>query len=879
MAKNPGELQVDITVKGDSNALAKLAVVEAGLKKVASSTEDHLKPLKGVVDEWDNLTDALGPATRVLGAAATGFAVVGAAVVGTGAALFAAAKQAADTGSLYVDLSEKTGLSAKTLSALDFAAQQTNSTIEDLAQGVVFFEKQIAAATRGSKEAKDALERLGIDPQEAIKDFEGALAKAFKTIYDAPEGIAKTTLSIDAFGRSGANLKGIIDAAQGSIPDLIKRAEELGVVFSERDAKAADEFGDNLSILTMVAKGAVNTFGKELFPVFIKGIQDFTKFLKDNKETFKGWGTETANVIRAIKAGFQAERPAIVREVESIGIEILKVVSGIKAIELAWKGLNIAGSQSIGEGVKQTQEQLQNPVGENNTAPIDEQTLREEAEKKRKEFEQERLKTLEMQLSEAKRLRESALGHIKDVLEKTGEVSKTAWQIYTDADRDAYATELELSRQRTMLRLQETDDELTKQEVIKQLLFERNSIYAQTKKRNDDLIKSLTQDSIQSQVAAAQQSIRLAEATSAKEIAALVATGATQEAITNLQIEKETDLFAKKKELLEREKILRANNANEVRRIENELQVLSEQRAKFDLEQEEKIFQARVKDLNKLVEISEKAKDNLMNLPLVGQGIAAQPTPTGKPKNLSDGNNVMGSFEEAISGNFMEAATEAQIIGETLTTMFGALANAVGGAVDNFIKFGTAGIGFRKFATEVISSVAQMAVVQAVWEAAQGAAMLALGFFTGNPKYFASATEHFTAAAIYGSIGAVATGIGRLAAGNSYSQGAGGGAGGGSDTAGANPNNADFTRTPLKSASFATTQINNNSGLQNEVSGLRATISELRETVSRLSSMPHGVLVKEGIRQNPGLVSEVVDRELAVNNDKVTSLQRRLGFA
>jgi hypothetical protein len=41
------------------------------------------------------------------------------------------------------------------------------------------------AAIAGNGEAKRTLEHLGIDPQEAIKDVEGALAKCFRGINDA----------------------------------------------------------------------------------------------------------------------------------------------------------------------------------------------------------------------------------------------------------------------------------------------------------------------------------------------------------------------------------------------------------------------------------------------------------------------------------------------------------------------------------------------------------------------------------------------------------------------------------------------------------------------------------------------------------------------
>ena len=116
-------------------------------------------------------------------------------------------------------------------------------------------------------------------------------------------------------------------------------------------------------------------------------------------------------------------------------------------------------------------------------------------------------------------------------------------------------------------------------------------------------------------------------------------------------------------------------------------------------------------------------------------------------------------------------------IGNIIGSQFNVIAQAVGNAVKAFVLFGSAGGSFKKFAAEILASIAQMAIVQAVWELAQGFAMLALSWFTGNPKYGASATAHFTAAAIYGVVGGVAAVAGRAVAGDSFQQESQGGFG------------------------------------------------------------------------------------------------------
>ncbi len=116
-------------------------------------------------------------------------------------------------------------------------------------------------------------------------------------------------------------------------------------------------------------------------------------------------------------------------------------------------------------------------------------------------------------------------------------------------------------------------------------------------------------------------------------------------------------------------------------------------------------------------------------------------------------------------------------VADTVTQSFSKMAQAAGSAVRAFVLFGSAGGGFRKFAAEMIASIAQMATVQAVWETAQGLAMLALAYFGIHPTAAVSATEHFASAAVYAGIAGIAAGVGRSVAGNSFSdQTASGGA-------------------------------------------------------------------------------------------------------
>lgn len=131
----------------------------------------------------------------------------------------------------------------------------------------------------------------------------------------------------------------------------------------------------------------------------------------------------------------------------------------------------------------------------------------------------------------------------------------------------------------------------------------------------------------------------------------------------------------------------------------------------------------------------------------------------------------------AIADSIGLSQAAAGAIGDSLTVAFQGLAQAIGDALHAWVLFGSAGGSFKKFAAEVLASIAQMAVVQAVFELAQGLAMTALTWFTGNPKYAASAGFHYASAAAYGAIAGIAAVAGRSVAGDTFKQ-PGAGAGG-----------------------------------------------------------------------------------------------------
>ncbi|MFN6963959.1 MAG: hypothetical protein ACK4S4_09355 [Pyrinomonadaceae bacterium] len=259
----------------------------------------ELRKLDGILGKIG--TAGAGTFSAIAGpAAAAGAAISAVAGIAAtaGAALFGLAKQASEFGSAIKDASDKTGLHAETLSAMDLAAKQSGSSLERISGAVAKFSKTVGAAADGSKEAAAHLKEFGIAPKEAIDDLDGALGKVFKRIVDAKPGVEQITLAQKAFGKSGADLLPFIKQFDGDLPGLIAKAKELGVTLSDKDAQAADDFGDQMDELRMQIGAAGRAIGYELMPVFTDMAKDMSNWLATNKGEIRSWGETFAGAMQ-----------------------------------------------------------------------------------------------------------------------------------------------------------------------------------------------------------------------------------------------------------------------------------------------------------------------------------------------------------------------------------------------------------------------------------------------------------------------------------------------------------------------------------------------------------------------------------------------------
>lgn len=194
----------------------------------------------------------------------------------------------ADYGSKIHDTATKTGLAAKELQELAYAAKLEGVEFETLTGGTIKLNKAIAGAASGkNKEAAALFKKLGVN----LRDSKGHLRDAGELMPEVADGLnriknpaQRTAATLALFGKSGAELYPFLALGSKGMKEAAEEARALGLVLSDKDLKNADELGDNFDRIKAASQGLSNTIGAQLAPVLNPLIQKLIEWYKSQRE-------------------------------------------------------------------------------------------------------------------------------------------------------------------------------------------------------------------------------------------------------------------------------------------------------------------------------------------------------------------------------------------------------------------------------------------------------------------------------------------------------------------------------------------------------------------------------------------------------------------
>lgn len=169
-----------------------------------------LKNIQGAAENLSKkaseLSESVKKAGEDISKLGTKASILGASITGS---LSLALKSTIDYGEQLYKLSKQTGIAVESLAKLGYAAEQESASIEALAVGMKFLQRNMADAIAGIGQAQGAFNYLGIsltDSSGKMKSTEEVLLEVAEAFQHIPNEAVKTAVAMDLFGRSGAEL-------------------------------------------------------------------------------------------------------------------------------------------------------------------------------------------------------------------------------------------------------------------------------------------------------------------------------------------------------------------------------------------------------------------------------------------------------------------------------------------------------------------------------------------------------------------------------------------------------------------------------------------------------------------------------------------------
>jgi len=269
---------------------------------MATSTIEAGKAFLRLLIENKDFSKGLDDSLRQLKSFGASVTKVGAILGTAGAAItapfVASLKIFADAGGELDDLSKKTGLTVQSLTELQFAAKLTGTDIDAVAK------------------AAREMQSNGIDPN-LIFDYAARIA----AIQDPVE---RAQAAFEVWGKkAGSALLPMLD----TLPEVRKRAHELGITWDQDMVEKADRLGDMMDTLKLQLRGVAAAIGTSVSPQ----ISTLLEIISDSLGPVIEWIKQNGELVASV-AAMGVALTVLGAVLTTAGVSIVAVTAAIAAL-------------------------------------------------------------------------------------------------------------------------------------------------------------------------------------------------------------------------------------------------------------------------------------------------------------------------------------------------------------------------------------------------------------------------------------------------------------------------------------------------------------------------------------------------------------------
>ena len=198
------------------------------------------------------------------------------------------------------DLSNRSGLAAESIQALQFAFEASGQSADQVKGIVDKMPRVMAELASGTGKATKAFKKLGLDARDAHGKMKPT-DEVFKEVISSLQGITsqseKASIATEIFGRQAGNMLQAFGQTQG-LETFDKFVREFGIKTGKEASDAAAEFQQAVSMLDVVTKA----FGQTILNIF--GQDGLIKLIRFTGALIVDLGATIAGYAKAFKLMF-----------------------------------------------------------------------------------------------------------------------------------------------------------------------------------------------------------------------------------------------------------------------------------------------------------------------------------------------------------------------------------------------------------------------------------------------------------------------------------------------------------------------------------------------------------------------------------------------
>ena len=234
--------------------------------QLGADSSDMVKGLKKAKTEVEVFQESLkGISNMMVGIGGMSVAAVGGAI--------AATKSWAEA---VNDLEDKTNMSAESCSELLYVTQAVGLSMSDAGDGLSKMSKNsvtayqsIVKANEAGEQSTDIFTKYGItitDANGKLLSAQDILANVAKRHREMANGVAKTSMEMEIFGRGGARLNDLLNLTQEQLNGMTQRARAAGLVLDHETTQAWEDMTFQINEAKAAMIGVGVQVGKLLLP-------------------------------------------------------------------------------------------------------------------------------------------------------------------------------------------------------------------------------------------------------------------------------------------------------------------------------------------------------------------------------------------------------------------------------------------------------------------------------------------------------------------------------------------------------------------------------------------------------------------------------------